>query len=351
MIREILEEPSTIRKTLIEEQENIRRIAGEIKAKNYEMAYITGSGTSYHAGLASQYVLSSLTDLITSTIPASEFQQWASSSISRKTFLIAISQSGESIDILDAAKAALKKGMDVLAVTSNFRSTLARLANYTIFPRSGEENAVPATKTYVTQLMAIFMFALELAEFKRYSAKIEGLREKLYTIPQIIEETFETFGKPIREIARKYKDRNLIFILGSGPNYATSLEAALKLKETCMVFAEGFATREFLHGPIRLVDKRTLIIIISPKDEVNGHLGISKSFKGFGASVISILERTEESKPLAEISDDVLYVPSSLPKIFSPIIFIVPIQLFAYYVAVFKGLNPDRPEKLMKVVK
>jgi len=351
MIKEILEEPTVIKKTIAKEQENIRKVAGEIKAKKYEIVYVIGSGTSYHAGLAGQYAFSSLTNLIASTMPASEFQRWIPSAISRRTLLIAISQSGESKDIIDATKVALKRKMDVLAITNTPESTLANLASYVIFPRSGREVAVPATKTYVTQLMTIFMLALELAKFKEPQVNVESLRNKLYDVPRIIEKIFASLREDIRITAERYKDKNLMFILGSGPNYATALEAALKLKETCMVFAEGFAAREFLHGPIRLVDERTLMILISTSDEVSGYASLSKSFKGFGANVISILERAKNSMILAEFSDSIFYIPPGLPKVFSPIVFVVPIQLFTYYMSVFKGLNPDKPEKLVKVVK
>ncbi len=351
MIKEILEEPIVIKKTVEKERENIKRVANEVRAKNYEIIYAIGSGTSYHAGLAGQYAFSSLTNLIVSTMPASEFQRWIPSIISRRTLLMAISQSGESKDIIDAAKIALKKKIDILAITNTPESTLANLATYTIFPRSGKEVAVPATKTYVTQLMTIFMLALDLAELRETRTNIESLRSQLYDASKAIEKIFASSKENIRKVAKKYKDKNLVFILGSGPNYATALESALKLKETCMVFAEGFAAREFLHGPIRLVDERTLMILISSSDEIREYVSLSKSFKGFGADVISILEMTENSKVLAEYSDDIFYIPSSLPKVFSPITFIVPVQLFTYYMAVFRGLNPDKPEKLVKVVR
>ncbi|MEM2539383.1 MAG: SIS domain-containing protein, partial [Candidatus Bathyarchaeia archaeon] len=320
-------------------------------SKTYDMVYITGSGTSYHAGLVAQYALSSLTGLATSTIPASEFQRWAPSSISRKSLVVAISQSGESSDIIDAVKYAIKRKMNVLAVTNTPGSTLASLADYVIVPRSGKELAVPATKTYVTQLIAIFMLTIELATWKGSENNIGVLREKLTSLPLLVEEVLKSYRESICEAAVKYKDKNLMFVLGSGPNYATALEAALKLKETCMVFAEGFAAREFLHGPIRLVDERTLMILISPMDEVNDYVELSRSFRNLGAQVISVLEKSEDSDQYLKFFDEILFVPHGLPKIFSPIIFIVPLQLFTYYVSIFRGLNPDKPEKLVKVVK
>jgi len=163
MLREIFEEPEALRRTINLEQDRIERIASEVNSEKYEILYITGSGTSYHAGLASQYALSKLAGLMATALPASEFNRWVPLKISRKTLLMAISQSGESSDVLEAVEAASQRGISLLAVTNTFNSTLARKANYCIFPRSGRELAIPATKTYVTQLMAIFMFSVSLA--------------------------------------------------------------------------------------------------------------------------------------------------------------------------------------------
>ncbi|MEM2714972.1 MAG: SIS domain-containing protein, partial [Candidatus Bathyarchaeia archaeon] len=298
-----------------------------------------------------QYALSSLTGLVASAIPASEFQRWTPASISRNTLLVALSQSGESSDVINAVKYAMKRNMSVLAITNTPGSSLSNLADYIIIPRSGKEIAIPATKTYVAQLAAIFMFAVELAALKGGRSNVNTLREKLLTVPSLIEEIFRSRKENIRETAAKYRDKNLVFILGSGPNYATALEAALKLKEASMVFAEGFAAREFLHGPIRLVDERTLIMVISTAEESGEYADLLRSFRSFGAKVISVSEEDKDSNIISGFSDDVLYVPSGLPRIFSPIIFIVPIQLFTYYMAISKGLNPDRPNKLSKVVK
>jgi len=139
--------------------------------------------------------------------------------------------------------------------------------------------------------------------------------------------------------------------LGSGSNYATALEGALKLKETCRIFAEGFATREFLHGPMRLVDERSLMIILASPDEIEESIRLGNSLRGFGASVIFISEESRNAARLSESSDETFLVSSGLHRVFSPILYVLPLQLFAYYTSLAKGLNPDKPEKLTKVVK
>jgi len=351
MLREILEEPIVVRITIEAEADITRKIAQAVKSEGYEMFYITGSGTSYHAGLVSQYALSKLTNLSTSILPASEFQRWVPLRIPKKVLLMAISQSGESSDVIEAAEAAVNRGMTLLAVTNTPESRLAKMSNHHLLPRSGKEKAVPATKTYVTQLMSIFMFSVELAEGYLDADELYRIRKGLYEAPRLLELTLELLNPQIQKVAEKYKQKNVIFILGSGPNYATALEAALKLKETCMVFAEGFATREFLHGPMRLVDERTLIIMLVSPNEVGTELEVCKSLRSFGASVILISEQDISSPNLFEIADDVILVPRGLPDVFSPLLYVVPIQLLAYYSSVLRGLNPDKPEKLTKVVK
>jgi len=351
MIKEIFEEPSVVRRTIEEERDRTRKIAQEISSSGFDMIYIAGSGTSYHAGLASQYALSNLTNLMTSIIPASEFQSWIPTKIPRKVLLMAISQSGESSDVLEAAEAALGRGMTLLAVTNTPSSKLAEMSDYHLLPKSGKELAIPATKTYVTTLMSIFMLSVELARGTVDPEELRRIRDLLYRAPRSLEETLRSLNSRIRDIAQRYRDTNLLFLLGGGPNYATALEGALKLKETCTIFAEGFATREFLHGPMRLVDERTLVIMLVPPDEVDVYLSLSSSLRGFGAPVIMISEEGEGSDVLSDSSDEAILVPSELPKVFSPILYIVPLQLFAYHSAVSRGLNPDRPEKLTKVVK
>ncbi|RLI34276.1 hypothetical protein DRO55_06695 [Candidatus Bathyarchaeota archaeon] len=348
MIREILEEPKVVQETITRESENARKIAEEINSEDFDIMYITGSGTSYHAGLASQYALSNLAQIVTSLIPASEFHRWIPQRISRKSLLMAISQSGESTDVLRAVRYGIDRGMKVLGITNTPGSTLARLSDYHLTPRSGKELAVPATKSYIAQLIAIFMLSLELARTNLNADEWEELRKTLNNTPNLLDEALRRLDEPIREVADKYADKNLFFILGSGPNYATALEGALKLKETCNVFAEGFATREFLHGPMRLVDDRTPIIMLTYKDEADESLSLIRGFKGFGAPIISI---GEEHAELHILSDSFLQLPTGLPKVFSPILYVIPLQLLTYHISVRRGLNPDKPERLRKVVK
>jgi len=238
--------------------------------------------------------------------------------------------------------------MDLLAVTNTKDSTLARKAQYTLLTRAGKELAVTATKSYIAQLTILYLFSLELAERQGTSGDLTVLRQRLLETPRLISEVLESYNDTKLRSAEEHKDKSLFFALGSGPNYATALETALKLKEACNIFAEGFASREFLHGPIQLVNENTPVIFIMSSDEVEDLMSLLRSVRRFNAPIISVSDDEEE---LRDISSEIICVPKSLPTIFSPILYIVPIQLFAYYSSVSRGLNPDKPEKLTKVVK
>jgi len=350
MIEEIFEGRLVAQTLLTQGSKQVRDIAEAVNSKQYEMVYITGSGTSYHAGLAAQYAISTLTRFITSLIPASEFPSWIPSNPTRKSLLIAISQSGESSDVLAAAKAASERDMDILAVTNTENSRLMKIAQYTLLTRAGEELAVTATKSYIAQLMALFLLSVQLADTEGNRAvDMAQLRRQLFKAPKAIDETIRSVKDRARQLADKYRHQKFFFLLGSGPNYATALEGALKLKEACNIFAEGFASREFLHGPIQLVDKRTSLFFILTEDQVESALREIRSVRGFGASVLSISDKMDEQ--LEEVSNDLIRVPAGFPEVFSSMLCIIPLQLFAYYSSVTRGLNPDKPEKLTKVVK
>ena len=349
MLQEIHEEPQIVQATLNRGLRETQNIVNIIRSKGYEMIYITGSGTSYHAGLAGQYALSTLTRFITSLIPASEFPFWIPPTIPRKTLLIAFSQSGESSDVLAAARAALNRKMDILAITNTPDSSLTRISHHTLLTGAGEERAVTATKSYVSQLIAIFMLSLGLAIKQEFGAEDSTqLRQKLLMAPNLILKTINSINDRMRQLADTYSNKNFFFLLGSGPNYATALEGALKLKEACNIFAEGFASREFLHGPIQLVNEKTPVLFTVPADEINGYLSLIESLRKFEAPVISI---SDKENKLKEVSTKVICIPEGFPKVFSPILYVIPLQLFAYHSSVARGLNPDKPEKLTKVVK
>lgn len=349
MIKEIYEEPRVVQAVLDQGLKEIREITSEIQLKGFKMVYVTGSGTSYHAGLVAQYMLSTLAELPTVAIPASEFAQWVPLTFPKKTLLIVISQSGESSDILVATRTALDRGIHTLAITNTPSSSLAEISHYTLLTHAGEELAVTATKSYTAQLAILSMLTLEMANLEdRKPENIDELRKKLLITPEFVSETIISNRDLMRELADTYSRVNYFFLLGSGPNYATALEGALKLKEACNVFAEGFAGREFLHGPIQLIDGRTPILFLVTEDEIENFTSLMRTIIKFGGPLISVSEKADV---LSGVSTNVVSIPEGFPKVFSPILYVIPLQLFAYYSSIARNLNPDKPEKLRKVVK
>jgi len=349
MIREVFEEPKAIKDTIAGCAKDLPAVIKEVEDREFRIAYLSGSGSSYYACLAGQYAVSALTSLTATSVPASEFPFWASPAV-RDFLMVAVSQSGESVDILSAVETALETGGKVLAVTNTPGSTLAKKADFVLLTRAEKELAVTATKTYVSQLAAIYMLSIGLSGMQNVKGETEldEFRKSLKEAPRLLEENLKSTDKVVREIAERYRHNKFFFILGSGPNYATALEGALKLKESCNVFAEGYASREFLHGPMRLADENTpMIFIVPPREDVDESVNLIKRFKRLGAPIITISEDVEKIVGLG----DSITIPEGSPPLFAPIIYVGPLHLFAYYSSIARGLNPDKPEKIVKVVK
>lgn len=350
MLREILQEPAALRDTLAAIGSGCRKIASELTRGRIGLVYFSGSGTSYHAALASQYLMSSSSTIPTNSIPASEFEAWVRAPSNTGNILVAISQSGESVDVLSAVETAKKRGIQSVAITNAPSSPLAKASDFAVLTQAGPEKAVTATKTFVCCLAASFLLNFELIEASRSYVGINGelsvLRQELANSPQAVQETIRLCTDRAKATADSYQDKSLFFLLGRGANYATALEGALKLKESCNVMAEGHAAREFLHGPMQLIDESTPVIAISTKNDYESLEPLSDSFRRLGAPILRVSE-----VDVPESEEVQLIVAGGLSESLSPLAFIVPIQLFAYYSAVSRGLNPDQPTKLTKVVR
>jgi len=349
MIKEINEQPAAIANTLRVAFAQARKIVDLLDVENVEMIYFTGSGTSYHACLAANYALSSLTRIFSTTLPASEFSSWVKQGSRPATVLVAISQSGESSDVLAAAKSAAESKMRTIGVTNSTGSSLATQTDFQLFSMAAEEKAVTATKSYTATLAATYALVLELGRAVAHeSDSYERLAEALKKTADQVDETIRLCDGSTRTLASRFIDRELYFVLGSGPNYSTALEGALKLKESCNLYAEGFASREFLHGPIQLVDARTPVFLLRGFDESERTGSLEKSFLGFGAPTVVIKQKNDVSDVGSAYGVE---VAADVEEAFSPLVYVIPLQLYAYYLSLERGLNPDRPGKLTKVVK
>lgn len=326
---EIHEQPEAIERTLRESLDEVKNAANLL---NVSFVYVTGSGSSFHASLVLSRALMRITGISSTAIQASELPEWIPPDV-RDSALIAISQSGESKDVLTAVESFKKisPNSPVLAITNTPNSTLYRISDAPILTRAGEERAIAATKTYTTQLVASFLLSIELAERRK---DVRDLRKELLKIPRLIRETLSSARTSVKLYADSLKSKEFGFILGKGPNYPTALESALKLRETANLHYVGYSAREFLHGPLQLVSKETPVILILGSEVED----VAQRIRALGGDVIRV--DVGGDIPIPEVSYE-----------FSPIVTVVPMQLLSLELSILRGFDPDRPEKLTKVVR
>jgi len=343
MLKEMFEQPAAIRETLKISTHFLDRASELMKGE----VYLTGSGTSYHACLTASYLFSKLLGMNVRAVISSEFQD-AVNNLKGST-VVGVSQSGETADTLNALKYARSQGATIVGITNTLGSSITTLSSTYICTQSGPEIGVAATKTLLTQLVALEMLMLRtglrrgILSEEAYSLK----REQLAGVPDLVERILRG-SKKIEEIALKHSLKRDAFFLARGLNVATALEGALKLKEISYIHAEGYPAGESKHGPISLVEPGFLCVFAAPKDSARSRvIGNMMEMKARGAEIFSII--TEGDEELQTISDDYFEVPE-VPEFITPIVCTVPLQLFAYYVATFRGLDPDKPRNLAKSV-
>ena len=349
MIKEIIEQPSTLLNTLRLQDHYLDLISTFLdRAKD---VFLVACGTSYHACLAASYMFSKLAFLPTYPVYASEFIEQHGKSVSIDSTILAVSQSGETADTLSSVTCAQQRAATILGLTNVIGSTLTRVSRVYIGQQSGPEIGVAATKTFTSELSVLAQLALRLSKKrgKISQDEMDHLSEKLEEIPNIVEKIICTQAEKVKQIANKYSYAKTFFFLGRGISSATAYEGRLKLMEIAYIPSIAFPAGESKHGPISLIEPGFPVIFICPKDGSHKTL-ISNimEMKARGASIISIIE--EEDDAIKKISDDYIEIPKGIPEILSPIPFVVPLQLFAYYMALEKGLNPDTPRNLAKCV-
>ncbi|MGD0494963.1 MAG: glutamine--fructose-6-phosphate transaminase (isomerizing) [Candidatus Bathyarchaeia archaeon] len=349
MIKEIHEQPDCLRNTL-RVQEHYADLMSTFLDRARDV-YLVACGTSYHACLASSYMFSKLAFLPSYPIIASEFVEQCGKSVNIDSTILAVSQSGETADTLASVNAARQRAGTILGLTNTIGSTLTRVSRVYIGQQSGPEIGVAATKTFTSQLSVMAQLALRLAKKrgKVSQDEMDFLEEKLNKIPDTVEEIIQKQEGKIKQIAKKYKDSKTFFFLGRGISTATAYEGRLKLMEIAYVPAIAFPAGESKHGPISLIEPGFPVVFICPKDETHKTLiGNIMEMKARDASIIAILE--EDDEEIKKLADDYIEVPNGIPEVLSPIPFVVPLQLLAYYMALERGHNPDKPRNLAKSV-
>ena len=363
MLKEIFEQPKALEDTIaprVSRETAEVRLAEEVRIGTDELrsirrVNIVASGTSRHAGIAGQFMFQELVHLPVDVDYASEFE-YRNPMISRGEITIVITQSGETADTTAAQREARKKGSRTIAISNVVGSTIAREADGVLYTHAGPEISIASTKAFTAQMAVLFLFAAYLAQVR--GALSESERRKwiaeLLALPKKTETVLQQAAQCQQLADRFHKFESFLFC-GRAIHYPVAMDGALKLKEVSYIHAEGYPTGETKHGPIALIDESLPIVIIATCDRndpgsvvrYEKNVANIRGFKQQSARVIAIA--TEGDTELPSLVDHTIFVPHT-PELLSPILEIVPLQLFAYYMAVRKGLDVDRPRNLVKSV-
>ena len=355
MIKEIYEQPSVIKDTYrgrLLPNQGIVRLGGLEdhiqKFMNADRIIIVACGTSWHAGLVSEYIFEEWARIPVEVEYASEFR-YRNPIITEKDVVIAISQSGETADTLEAIKLAKSKGAFVYGVCNVVGSSISRETHSGTYTHAGPEIGVASTKAFTTQITVLTLMALRLAQEKgamSQSDYMSHLRE-LDLIPEKVAEALKT-NDHIEAVARQFKDASNFLYLGRGYNFPVALEGALKLKEISYIHAEGYPAAEMKHGPIALIDEQMPVVVIAVNsnhyEKVVSNIQEIKTRNG---KIIAVV--TEGDTTVTEIADYVMEVPKT-PEALTPLVTTIPLQLLSYHIAVMLGRNVDQPRNLAKSV-
>jgi glutamine---fructose-6-phosphate transaminase (isomerizing) len=363
MLKEIFEQPKGLEDTIaprVSLQDGEIRIADEVHISVEELRAlrrinVVASGTSRHAGMAGQFMFQDLAHIPTDVDYASEFE-YRNPMIGRGEITIVITQSGETADTTAAQREAKKKGSRTIAISNVVGSTIAREADGVLYTHAGPEISIASTKAFTAQMAVLFLLGAYLAQVRATLSKAEIRKwiEELLALPAKTETVLKTASQ-CEQLAEQFYNSGDFLFLGRAIHYPVAMDGALKLKEVSYIHAEGYPSGETKHGPNALIDEHLPIVIIAtrdPKDEGSllrheKNLSNIRGFKEQSAKVIAVA--TEGDQEVAALADRTIFIPQA-PELLSPILEIVPLQLFAYYVTVKKGLDVDKPRNLVKSV-
>jgi len=353
MLKEIYEQPTTIENAFKGRiyDSNVKfggLNLSDDQIKKIERIVITSCGTSWHASLIGKYILEDVVKIPVDVEYASEFR-YRKPVIDKNTLVLVLSQSGETADTLGALREAKRCGATVLGIVNVPGSTIARESDGGIYLHAGPEIGVASTKTFTSHIVVLYLLSIYLGLVKNKISKAEASKmiNNLKDIPSKVNEVLKT-NKDIERIAEKYfRTKNALY-LGRGYNYPIALEGALKLKEISYIHAEGYPAAEMKHGPIALIDKNMPSVFIAPYDSLYKKiLSNIEEVKARGGKIIAIT--TDSNNSLNAFVDEIIYVPSVDEKLM-PILTIIPLQLLAYYIAIKRGCDVDKPRNLAKSV-
>jgi len=354
MLKEIYEQPAAIQDTLRGRFDARGRLAlddlrmQEEQIEHVDKVFVVACGTAFHAGLVAKYAIEHVTRLPVEIEIASEFR-YRDPVLDANTLTLGISQSGETIDTLEAVRHARHQQSHVIAITNTVGSSIAREADAVLYTHAGPEIAVAGTKTFATQMVALHLLALYLAQVRgaMYPAEISEYVDLMRSLPEQVARALE-LSDQVKELAQRYQGVRDFLFIGRHTGYPAALEGALKLKEISYIHAEGYPAGELKHGPIALVEPGVPVVAIATECHVYPKvLSNIQEVKARGAEVIAVA--TEGDAEIERLADHVLFVPRT-HELLSPIVVTVPLQLLAYHIAKLRGCDVDQPRNLAKSV-
>ena len=353
MLKEMYEQPKGVADTLLPRIKDGEVVIDELNMTDEELLsvkkiYIVACGSAYHVGVTGKYVLENLARISVEVDLASEFR-YRNPVLEEGAMVIVVSQSGETADTLAALRESQKRGFKVLGIVNVVGSSIAREADSVLYTWAGPEIAVATTKAYSTQLIALYLLALKFARIRKTveDKVFAGLLEDLKKLPDQIELLLSNKNH-IQKFANRYIGAKDIFFIGRGIDYAISLEGSLKLKEISYIHSEAYAAGELKHGTISLIEEGTLVAAVATQPELFAKtISNMVEVKARGAFVLAVTN--EGNMEIEKAADYVIYIPETNPC-FANSLAIIPLQLFAYYVAVGKGCDVDKPRNLAKSV-
>ena len=353
MMKEMCEEPKVLKDTISPRIKDGKIVLDSINIEpeyleNIDRIHIVACGTAYHAGVVGKYLIEKLARIPVEVDVASEFR-YRDPLLSDKDLVIIISQSGETIDTLFALRESKRKGARVLSIVNVVGSSIARESDEVLYTWAGPEIAVASTKAYNTQLAVLYLIACDFAK-KRGTIddeQLERIIEQLKEMPSVVDKVLQN-KEAIQKFSSEHYNAKSIFFIGRGLDYALSMEGSLKLKEISYIHSEAYAGGELKHGTIALIEKGTLVVCPMTQDDLlEKMISNIREVKARGAVVLAITQ--EKNKEVEKVADVVIKIPD-VDSLVAPIAAITSMQLFAYYMAVQKGCDVDKPRNLAKSV-
>lgn len=363
MLKEIFDQPGALRDTIaprVSVDSGEVKIGDEVRISVEDLRRIrrinvVASGTSRHAGMTGQFVFQELADIPADVDYSSEFE-YRNPPIGPEEITIVITQSGETADTMSAQRLAKQKGSRTLAISNVVGSTIAREADGVLYTHAGPEISIASTKAFTAQMAVLFLFAAYLGEIKSHLSKeaLRGWIQELLSLPEKAQAVLQC-AETCEQLAERFRRAEDFLFMGRAIHYPIAMDGALKLKEVSYVHAEGYPAGETKHGPNALIDENLPVVMIATCDlrdagsmrRYEKSVADLRGFKKQAARVIAIASAGDEVVP--SLADHTIFIPPA-PELLAPILEIIPLQLFAYYMAVVRGLDVDRPRNLAKSV-